>query len=186
MTAPRGGTMKQRDGVQRFSDVLVPMSLHLRGGSYFDHGIDWEKMFVLPRRRRGDWPAARDGIIAPASMLGEGDGPRVALSDEDVSILDGVGSALDGGYLYPHRKTRRMRTPGIWGARSAIRTKGLGWQRAKSRAVQAAGAQQARLVRRASAPVRPPRRSHSRRAPRCRHPGRPRQARVPAPSRSAA
>lgn len=103
----RGGTTEQRDEVQSFLDVLVPMSLHLRGVSYFDHGIDWEKMFeMLRHRHREDWPAARDGIITLASRLEESDGPRVALSGEDMAILDGVEGVLDSECSYLHRKTR--------------------------------------------------------------------------------
>ena len=103
----RGGATERRDEVQSLLDVLVPMSLHLRGVSYYDRGIDWERMFeLLHHRRREDWPSARDGIIALASRLEESGGLSVTLSGNDVSILDGVEGALDSECSYLHRKTR--------------------------------------------------------------------------------
>lgn len=103
----RGGTTEQRGEVQSLLDVLVPMSRHLLGVSYFDHGIDWENMFELLRdRHRGDRPSARDGIVPLAARLEEGGGPRVALSGEDMAILDGVECALGSECSYQHRKTR--------------------------------------------------------------------------------
>ena len=103
----RGGSTERQDEVQSLLDVLAPMSLHLRGVSYFNHGIDWEKMSeFLRRRHHEDWPAARDCVIALTSRLENSDGPRVFLSEEDMSILDGVAGALDSECSYLYRKTR--------------------------------------------------------------------------------
>ena len=104
----RGGSTERQDEVQSLLAVLAPMSLHLRGMPYFNLGIDGEKMAeFLRRRHREDWPAARDDIIALASRLEKNSGPKVALSREDMSILDGVAGALDSVCSYLYRKTRR-------------------------------------------------------------------------------
>ena len=91
----RGGTTESGGEVQSLLDVLVPMSLHLRDASYFDLHIDWEKISEFLRRRREDWPAARDEVIALASRLEKSDGHRVDLSAEDMSVLGSVAGALD-------------------------------------------------------------------------------------------
>ena len=103
----RGGHTERQDEVQSLLDVLAPMSRHLRGVSYFDLGIDWEKMSeFLRHRHREDWPAARDSVIALASRLEKSNDPRVSLSEEDMSILNGMAGALDSECSYLYRKTR--------------------------------------------------------------------------------
>ena len=92
----RGGATERQDEVQSLLDVLAPMSLHLRDSSYFDLGINWDEVSgFLRRQHREDWPAARDGIVALASMLEKDGGPRVSLSGEEMSVLGGVARALD-------------------------------------------------------------------------------------------
>ena len=104
----RGGFTERQDEVQSLLDVLVPMSLHLRDMSYFNLGIDGERMSeFLRRRHREDWPTARDDIISLASRLEKSGGPKVALSGKDMSILDGVAGSLDSVCSYLYRKTRR-------------------------------------------------------------------------------
>ena len=106
----RGGTAERRDEVQSLLDVLVPMSLHPRDVSYLDLHVDWEKISEhLRRRRREDWPAARDEAIALASRLEKSGGHRADLSAEDMSVLGSVAGALDSecsrlfGKLYGRR-----------------------------------------------------------------------------------
>ena len=104
----RGGFTERQDEVQSLLDVLVPMSLHLRDMSYFNLGIDGERMSeFLRRRHREDWPAARDDIISLASRLEKSGSPKVALSGKDMSVLDGVAGSLDSVCSYLYRKTRR-------------------------------------------------------------------------------
>ena len=107
-TKSRGGTTERRGEVQSLLDVLVPMSLHLRDMPYFNLGIDGDRMSgFLRNRHREDWPAARDSVIALASRLEKSNGPRMALSGEDMSVLDGVAGALDSVCSYLYGKTRR-------------------------------------------------------------------------------
>ncbi len=107
-TKSRGGTTERQGEVQSLLDVLVPMSLHLRDMPYFNLGIDGDRMSeFLRNRHREDWPAARDSVIALSSRLEKSNGPRVALSGEDMSVLDGVAGALDSVCSYLYRKTRR-------------------------------------------------------------------------------
>ena len=104
----RGGSTERQDEVQCLLDVLGPMSLHLRGVSYFNLGIDGAKMSEFLRlRHREDWPEAKDGIISLASRLEKSGGPKVALSGEDMSILDSVAGSLDGVCSHLYRKMFR-------------------------------------------------------------------------------
>ena len=107
-TKSRGGTTERRGEVQSLLDVLVPMSLHLGDMPYFNLGIDGDRMSeFLRNRHREDWPAARDSIIALASRLEKSGDPRVALSGEDMSVLDGVAGALGSVCSYLYGKVRR-------------------------------------------------------------------------------
>ena len=104
----RGGSTEQPDEVQSLLAVLVPMSLHLRGRSYFKLGINGEKMSEFLRlRHREDWPRVRDGILAVTARLEKNGGSKVDLSREDLSILGGVAGALDNECSFLFRKTRR-------------------------------------------------------------------------------
>ena len=104
----RGGSTERQEELKGILDVLVPMSLHIRGVSYFDLGIDWEKMSEFLRcQHREDWPATRDGIVDLASRLEKSGGPRVSLSGEEMSVLDGVAGALDSECSHLFRKLRK-------------------------------------------------------------------------------
>ena len=104
----RGGSTERQDEVQCLLDVLGPMSLHLRGMSYFNLGVDGAKMSEFLRlRHREDWPEARDDIISLASRLEKSGGPKVALSEEDMAILGDVGGSLDSVCSHLYRKMIR-------------------------------------------------------------------------------
>ena len=118
----RGGFTERQDEVQSLLDVLDPFRLHLQDMFYFNLGIDGEKMSeFLRHRHREDWPAARDGIISLASRLEKNSGPKVALSEEDMLILDGVAWSLGRVCSYLYNKMRRRCASVTRGTRFAIR-----------------------------------------------------------------
>ena len=91
----RGGCVERPDEAQSLLDILSPLSLHLRGMAYYALGVHGEEMSgFLRRRHRENWPSARDGMLSVTSRLEKGAG-GVALSAEDLSILDDVSDALD-------------------------------------------------------------------------------------------
>ena len=91
----RGGYVEGPDETRGLLDVLAPLSLHLRGMSYFALGVHCEEMSgFLRRRHREDWQGAIDGILSVASRLEKGGG-GTDLSAADLSILGDVSDALD-------------------------------------------------------------------------------------------
>lgn len=107
----RGGYVEGPDETQSLLDVLAPLSLHLRGVSYFALGVHCEEMSgFLRRRHREDWQGAIDGILSIASRLERGGG-GAALSAADLSILDDVSDALDNecASLYTEMRGRCVR-----------------------------------------------------------------------------
>lgn len=107
----RGGYVEGPDETRGLLDVLAPLSLHLRGMSYFALGVHCEEMFgFLRRRHREGWPGVRDSILSIASRL-EGGGGGTALSAADLSILDDVSDALDNecASLYMEMRGRCVR-----------------------------------------------------------------------------
>lgn len=103
----RGGCAVRPDEAQSLLDVLAPLSLHLRGMTYYALGVHGEEMSgFLHRHHRENWPSARDSILSVTSRLEKGAG-KVVLSAEDLSILDDVSDALDGECASLFMETRR-------------------------------------------------------------------------------
>ena len=104
----RDGHAGQPGDVQSLLDVLVPLDRHLRGISYYSLGINGRGMSEFLRlRHSGAWPDIRNGILSLTARLEKGGGAGMALSDEDVSILDDVADALDNECEMVFRETRR-------------------------------------------------------------------------------
>ena len=106
----RGGYVGREDEARSLLAVLAPFSRHLRGKTYYALGVHGEEMseFLRLRHREG-WPGMRDGILSVTSRLekGAGDGDRVVLSDEDMSVLGDVSDALDSECSSLFMETRR-------------------------------------------------------------------------------
>lgn len=92
----RGGLVERPDEAKSLLDVLAPLCHHFKGETYIVLGINGDDMSEFLRlRHREAWPRIRDGILSVKSRLEEGAGGRVALSCEDMSILDDISDALD-------------------------------------------------------------------------------------------
>ena len=104
----RGGLVERPDEAKSLLDVLVPLCHHFKGETYIVLGINGDDVSKLlrPRHREG-WPRIRDGILSVKSRLEEGAGGRVALSGEDMSILDDISDALDSVCESLFREMRR-------------------------------------------------------------------------------
>ena len=103
-----GGAAERPDDVRSLLAVLVPLSRHLQGKTYYALGVNGEKMSEFLRlRHREAWPSVKSGVLSAASRLEASAGGRVALSAEDLSILGDVSDALDNECSSLFRETRR-------------------------------------------------------------------------------
>lgn len=97
--------------VKSLLDVLVPLDRHLRGIACYSLGVNGRGMSEFLRlRHRKDWPGIRGDILSLTARLekgGHAGAAGVALSDNDMSLLDDVADALDNECASLFRETRR-------------------------------------------------------------------------------
>ena len=108
----RGGRAWGPCEVRSLLDVLVPLDRHIRGMPHYSLGVNSRGMSEFLRlRHRNAWPGIRDSLLSLTERLEKGGGAgascEVALSDEDVSILDDVADALDNECESLFRETCR-------------------------------------------------------------------------------